>query len=202
MLTCFARWWLHDFSEFLNASPLARAVFGGRTDCSQLCCLIQKTISYLGSSSAVDPPLDYLLNQGAASAAWRRRLLEPSWSVLRQTIRLINLTTIFRTLKKLRSLIGYPKVKHVRMLAKDARTARTLIRILFPKLKLRLSLSAQILLSCCAMFLCTNTTQAHSIIKYTCLRQGLSLSVFGDFFGGNLIPVENHMLGVAYQGTL
>jgi len=26
------------------------------------------------SSSAVDPPLDYLLNQGAASAASRRRL--------------------------------------------------------------------------------------------------------------------------------
>jgi len=67
------------------------------------------------------------------------------------------------------------------MFAKDARTARTFVRILFAKLNLRLSLSAQILLSCCAMFLCTNTTQAHSIIKYTCLRRGLGLSVFGEF---------------------
>jgi len=32
MVTCFARWWLHNFGEFLNASPLARAIFGGRTD--------------------------------------------------------------------------------------------------------------------------------------------------------------------------
>ena len=95
------------------------------------------------------------------------------WSVLRQTIRLIDRMTICRTLMELSSLTGHLKVKHVRMFAKDVRTVRTFVRILM--------ILAQILLSCCAMFLCTNTTQAHSIIKYTCLRQGLGLNVFGEF---------------------
>ena len=88
---------------------------------------------HLPSNSAVDSPLDYLLNQSAASAASRRRLL-PSWSVLRQTIRLINRMTICQTLMEVSSLTGYLKVKHVRMFSKDARTARTFVRILFANL--------------------------------------------------------------------
>ena len=90
---------------------------------------------HLTSNSAVNSPLDYLLNQSAASAASRRRLL-PSWSVLRQTIRLINRMTICRTLMELSSLTGCLKVKHLRMFAKNARTARTFVRN-FDDLKLK-----------------------------------------------------------------
>ena len=49
--------------------------FGGRTDLAASRAALSRRLSpTFESSSAVDPPLDYLLNQGAASAASRRRL--------------------------------------------------------------------------------------------------------------------------------
>ena len=101
---------MHYFGEFLNVSPLARAVFGGRTDLAASRAALSRRLS---------PTLDRVLRSIHRLTIYLIKVQLPlpqeddynrHWSVLRQTIRLINLMTIFRTLMELSSLTGHLKV--------------------------------------------------------------------------------------------